>query len=64
MEVSVRVEELRGARGVRRTWIRRATDGELLCEMLVEWAWVRIADGRPARIPRELLQLAGKGRAG
>jgi len=57
--VSVRVESIRGARGIRRTWIRRAVDQELLCELLVEWAWVRIADGRPARVPRELVELFG-----
>lgn len=57
VEVSVRLESIRGVRGIRRTWIRRASDGELLCELLVEWAWVRIADGRPARVPRELVEL-------
>jgi acyl-CoA thioesterase FadM len=55
--VKVRVESIRGARGIRRTWIRRVADGELLAELLVEWAWVRIADGRPFRVPRELLDL-------
>lgn len=64
VEVRVRVEALRGARGVRRTWIRRVapgagrqTDGELLCELVTEWAWVRLADGRPQRIPAELAEL-------
>lgn len=57
VQVSVRVESIRGARGVRRTWIRRAADGELLCELLVDWAWIRIADGRPARVPKELLEI-------
>ena len=58
VEVSVRVEVLKGARGVRRTFIRRLSDGELLCEVLTEWAWVRVSDGRPARVPRELVELA------
>jgi YbgC/YbaW family acyl-CoA thioester hydrolase len=57
VEVEVRVESVRGARGIRRTWIRRVADGELLAELLVEWAWVRISDGRPTRVPRELIEL-------
>jgi acyl-CoA thioester hydrolase len=52
---TVRVEALGGVRGVRRTWIRRATDGTELAEIVSEWVWVRVADGRPARIPGELL---------
>ena len=57
VEVTVEVLSIRGARGIRRTWIRRVSDGELLAELLVEWAWVRISDGRPARVPKELLAL-------
>ncbi len=57
VDVRVRVELIRGARGVRRTWITRATDGELLAEVLTEWAWVRLSDGRPVRVPRELEEL-------
>ena len=64
VEVSVRVESIRGARGVRRTWIRRAADGELLCEMLVVWAWVRLDTGRPARVPKELADLAASRSSG
>jgi acyl-CoA thioester hydrolase len=60
VEVAVRVESIRGARGIRRTWIRRVADGELLAELLVEWAWVRTSDGRPTRVPRELVDLAEK----
>jgi acyl-CoA thioester hydrolase len=58
VEVSVRVESIRGARGIRRTWIRRAAGGDLLCELLVEWAWVRTSDGRPTRVPPELAALS------
>ena len=57
VEVRVRVELIRGARGVRRTWITRAAGGELLAEVLTEWAWVRLSDGRPVRVPRELEEL-------
>ena len=57
VDVSVRLESIRGARGIRRTWIRRTADGELLAELLVEWAWIRISDGRPTRVPKELVEL-------
>ena len=64
VEVSVRVETVRGVRAVRRTWIRR--DGDLLAEVETEWVWVRSSDGRPARVPVELVALtaAGKKKAG
>ncbi len=56
--VRVRVELVRGVRAVRRTMIRRAGDGELLAEVLTEWVWVRLSDGRPAPVPKELVDLA------
>ena len=58
VDIEVRVELLKGARAVRRTWIRREADGELLCEVVTDWAWVRAADGRPARVTRSLIELA------
>lgn len=58
VEVTVVVELLRGARGVRRTTIRRASDGELFAELLTEWVWVRLSDGRATQVPRELVELA------
>jgi acyl-CoA thioester hydrolase len=60
VELTVRVELVRGVRGVRRTTIRRATDGELFAEVLTEWVWVRSSDGRPAHVPRELIELAAR----
>ena len=54
----LRVELVRGARGVRRTTISRVADRELLAEVLTEWVWVRLSDGRPAPAPRELVELA------
>jgi len=60
IEISVRVELVRGARGVRRTFIRRVGDGQLLAEVLTEWAWIRLSDGRPARVPAELVEVAGE----
>ena len=58
VEVAVDVELIRGARGIRRTRITRAADDELLAELWTEWAWVRLTDGRPVRVPAELVQLA------
>lgn len=54
LELAVRVELVKGARGVRRTSIVRVADGVLLAEIVTEWVWVRLADGRPVRVPPEL----------
>jgi acyl-CoA thioester hydrolase len=58
VEVTVKVELVRGARGVRRTTISRVADSTLLADVLTEWVWVRLSDGRPAAAPRELVELA------
>jgi len=58
VEVAVEVELIKGARGIRRTRITRAEDDELLAELWTEWAWVRLTDGRPMRVPAELVELA------
>jgi len=60
VEVRVRVQLVKGVRGVRRTWIRRMPGGELLAEVLTEWVWVRLSDGRPTPVPRELVDLAAE----
>jgi len=49
--------ELGGVRGLRRTEIRRASDAQLTTEVLSEWIWVRLKDGRPIRLPGELLRI-------
>lgn len=58
LELTVRVELVRGARGQRRTTITRVPDGEMVAEVFTEWVWVRASDGRPAPVPRELVELA------
>ena len=58
LELTVRVELVQGTRGIRRTTIRRTSDGEPVAEVLTEWVWVRDSDGRPARVPRELVEAA------
>jgi acyl-CoA thioester hydrolase len=47
--------ELAGVRGVRRTEIRREADDALTTEVVSHWVWVRTSDGRPARVPAELM---------
>jgi acyl-CoA thioester hydrolase len=48
-------QEIAGVRGVRRTEIHREADGALLTEATTIWVWVRLSDGRPMRVPEELL---------
>ncbi len=58
LELTVHVELVRGVRGVRRTTIERATDGAPVTVVRSEWVWVRVSDGRPARVPPELIEAA------
>jgi acyl-CoA thioester hydrolase len=57
LEVTVRVLLVQGTRGVRRTEIRR-NGGEPLADVLTEWVWVRLTDGRPTMVPRLLVEIA------
>ena len=50
-------QELSGVRGLRRTEIHREADGALTTEVLTQWIWVRASDGRPTRVPAELLKV-------
>jgi acyl-CoA thioester hydrolase len=58
LELTVRVELVRGVRGVRRTTIQRLPDGAPIANVLSQWVWVRLSDGRPARVPPELVEVA------
>lgn len=58
LELTVRVELVRGVRGVRRTTICRVADGAPVADVLSEWVWVRLPDGRPTRVPVELVEIA------
>jgi acyl-CoA thioester hydrolase len=60
LELTVRVELVRGARGQRRTTIVLVPDGRLVAEIFTEWVWVRASDGRPAPVPQELVDLAAQ----
>jgi acyl-CoA thioester hydrolase len=61
LELTVRVELLRGVRGVRRTTITRVSDRAPIAEVLSQWVWVRLSDGRPARVPAALVAVAARG---
>lgn len=56
IEATVRVLHLGGVRGERRTTFHRVADGADLAEVRTEWVWVRLADGRPMRVPDEMLE--------
>ena len=53
-------QELAGVRGLRRTEVHREADGVLTTEILTQWIWVRASNGRPTRIPADLLELFGR----
>lgn len=55
--LTVRVILVQGARGIRHTLICRA-GGELLAEVVTEWVWTNRSDGRPGRVPAELVAKA------
>ena len=55
VDLTTTVTEMRGARAIRRTTIVLANENALLAEALTEWGWVRASDGRPTRIPADLL---------
>ena len=50
-------QEIGGVRGLRRTEMHRESDGTLMTEVLSHWIWVRTSDGRPTRVPADLLAL-------
>ena len=49
-------QELQGVRGLRRTEIHLESDGVLTTEVLTQWIWIRASDGRPSRVPADLLE--------
>ncbi len=55
LQLTTEVEEMRGARAIRHTVIRRARDDSVLVDMQTEWVWLRAATGRPERIPPEIV---------
>ena len=63
LELTTTVVEMRGARAVRQTQINRA-DATRLADVTTEWVWVRAADGRPTRVPREMVDAFGEAGTG
>jgi len=61
VRLTVRVLGIGGVRGRRHTEIRRSSTDALLAEVTSEWVWVGLADGRPRRVPAELLAAFGPG---
>ena len=55
LELTTEVEDLRGARAVRHTVICFACGGPRVADVRTEWAWLRTADGRPTRLPAEVI---------
>jgi acyl-CoA thioester hydrolase len=55
LELTTRALLLKGARGLRQTRITRLSDGALFAEVLTEWVWIRLSDGRPTRVPDDLV---------
>lgn len=51
LELTTRVESLKGASGVRRTSIVRVSDHQPIADVTTQWVWVRLADNRPTRLP-------------
>lgn len=56
LELITQPEGFKAATGYRRTKITRARDGALLAEVFTEWVWVKLPEGRPARVPSEIVQ--------
>lgn len=63
LEISTRIGSIRGARGTRETSIVRLADGATIVDVTTEWVWVRLADGRPTRVPAALTTLGPTGTA-
>ncbi len=61
ISLTVRVLGIGGVRGRRHTALRRVADGALLAEVTSEWVWVTLADGRPTRVPAELIKAFSPG---
>jgi len=50
------IEAVKAASCVRRTELFRASDGQLVCRGNTLWAFMGLADGKPQRIPEQVLQ--------
>lgn len=51
IEVKTEVLGFKAATGSRKTTISRVKDGVILVECTTEWVWLKMPEGRPARVP-------------
>jgi acyl-CoA thioester hydrolase len=56
LQLTTRAVSIKGARGLRDTSITRVSDGANIAEVYTEWVWVRLPDGRPTRVPDEVVR--------
>jgi acyl-CoA thioester hydrolase len=61
LELTVRVRSVGGVRGTRETSIIRISDQAPVADVETEWVWVRLTDGRPTRVPREIIDAYSDG---
>lgn len=55
LELTTHVRSVRGVRSARATSITRTADKAPIADIQTEWVWVRLSDGRPTRVPREIV---------
>ncbi|WP_224367261.1 acyl-CoA thioesterase [Hyalangium versicolor] len=56
VEVETRVVERSAVTATRQNFIRRVADGQVLVQARTQWAYVSTTNGRPVRIPPEVVQ--------
>jgi acyl-CoA thioester hydrolase len=56
LRLTTRAVSIKGARGLRDTSITRVSDDVTIAEVHTEWVWVRLPDGRPTRVPDEVVR--------
>ena len=54
VDVTTKAEAFKGATGTRRTTITRVSDSVILAECMTDWVWIKLPEGRPARVPAEI----------
>jgi acyl-CoA thioester hydrolase len=54
--LTTRAVSIKGARGLRATTVTRDSDGATIADVMTEWVWVRISDGRPTRVPDDIIR--------
>ena len=55
--VTTFVKSFQGAKSERHTEIKRVSDGKLLVTAVTNWCLLKMPEGRPMRVPKEILDL-------